>query len=162
MSIFDLLELEEQVGRAWHRLAGQPASFARYPEAAVELASVRGALAVFFRALGGDRALRIVESCPSRSGHRLSWRQRLAISEERLPVTKRDAEALRLPARLDCFPDRALNRQLYFWLAAFLSDAGWDAAKTRACALQADVLMLHHLLPCSLKSICRPSMNHTS
>ena len=107
MAIFDLLELEEQVGRAWHRLAGRPASFAHFPEAAVDLVEVRGALGVFFRALGGDRAVRVVESSVSRSDHRLSWRQRLAMSEEKLPIAKRDAEALRLPARLDCFPDRA-------------------------------------------------------
>jgi nitric oxide reductase activation protein len=31
MSIFDLLELEEQVGRAWHRLAGRPDSYPHYP-----------------------------------------------------------------------------------------------------------------------------------
>ena len=144
MSIFDLLELEEQVGHAWHRLAGRPASFAHYPEAAVELASLRGALGVFFRAMGGDRALRIVESCASRSDHRLSWRQRLAMTEERLPVAKRDTEALQLPARLDCFPDRALNRQLYFWLAAFLGDGGWDSGKAPADGLQADVLYLRN------------------
>jgi nitric oxide reductase NorD protein len=144
VSIFDLLELEEQAGRAWHRLAGRPASFARYPEAAVELASLRGALGVFFRALGGDRALRVVEAAASRSDHRLSWRQHLAMAEERLPIAKRDEEALRLPARIDCFPDRALNRDLYFWLAAFLGDAGWDCGNPPADALQADVFFLRN------------------
>ena len=144
MSIFDLLELEEQVGRAWHRLAGRPTSFAHYPEAAVELAALRGALAVFFRALGGNPAVRVVESPVSRSDHRLSWRQRLAMSEERLPIAKRDEETLQLPARLDCFPDRALNRDLYFWLAAFLGDAGWDYESPPADALQADVSFLRN------------------
>jgi nitric oxide reductase NorD protein len=57
MSIFDLLELEEQVGHFWHRLAGRPASYPRCPEAAVELAPLRASLGVFFRALGGGRAL---------------------------------------------------------------------------------------------------------
>ena len=142
MSIFDLLELEEQVGRAWHRLAGRPTSFAHYPESAVELASLRGALSVFFRALGGDPALRVLENPMSRSDHRLSWRQRLAMSEERLPIAKRDEETLQLPARLDYFPDRALNRDLYFWLAAFLGDAGWDYENPPADALQADVSFL--------------------
>jgi nitric oxide reductase NorD protein len=123
VSIFDLLELEEQVGRAWHRVAGRPTSFAHFPEAAVQLVELRASLAVFFRALGGDQAVRVVESTACRSDHRLSWRQRLAMSEEKLPFAKRDQEALRLPARLDCFPDRGLNRDLYFWLAAFLSDA---------------------------------------
>jgi nitric oxide reductase NorD protein len=144
VSIFDLLELEEQVGRAWHRLAGRPPSFAHFPEAAVELVELRASLGVFFRALGGDPALRVVESTLSRSDHRLSWRQRLAMSEEKLPFAKRDEEALRLPAWLDCFPDRALNRDLYFWLAAFLGDAGWDCGKPPADALQADVLFMHN------------------
>ncbi len=66
------------------------------------------------------------------------------MTEERLPVAKRDTEALQLPARLDCFPDRALNRQLYFWLAAFLGDGGWDSGKAPADALQADVLYLRN------------------
>ena len=144
MSIFDLLELEEQVGRVWHRLAGRPTSFPQFPEAAVELAELRASLGVFFRALGGDPALRVVESTVSRSDHRLSWRQRLAMSEEKLPFARRDEEALRLPARLDCFPDRALNRDLYFWLAAFLGDAGWHCEDAPADALQADVLFLHN------------------
>ncbi|MGE5442661.1 MAG: nitric oxide reductase activation protein NorD [Bacteroidota bacterium] len=144
MAIFDLLELEEQVGRAWHRLAGRPTSLVHFPEAAVDLVEVRGALGVFFRALGGDRAVRVVESSVSRSDHRLSWRQRLAMSEEKLPIARRDEEALRLPARLDCFPDRALNRDLYWWLAAFLGDSGWDCNEPPADALQADVLFLHN------------------
>jgi nitric oxide reductase NorD protein len=144
VSIFDLLELEEQVGRAWHRLAGRPTSFPHFPEAAIELAALRASLGVFFRALGGDPALRVVESTASPSDHRLSWRQRLAISEEKLPLAKRDEEALRLPARLDCFPDRGLNRDLYFWLAAFLSDTGWDCDARPADALEADILFLHN------------------
>jgi nitric oxide reductase NorD protein len=144
MSIFDLLELEEQVGRAWHRLAGRPASYPHYPEAAVELASLRASLAVFFRALGGDRALQMVETTESQSGHRLSWRQRLAMADERLPIARRDEEALRLPARIDCFPERTLNRDLYFWLAAFLGDAGWDCGTPSADALRADVLFLRY------------------
>jgi nitric oxide reductase NorD protein len=144
VSIFDLLELEEQVGRAWHRLAGRPTSYPHFPAAAVELTDLRTTLGVFFRALGGDRAVRVVESAVTRSEHRLSWRQRLAMAEERLPIARRDEEALRLPARLDGFPDRGLNRDLYFWLAAFLGDAGWNCADAPADALQADVLFLHN------------------
>jgi nitric oxide reductase NorD protein len=155
VSIFDLLELEEQVGRAWHRVAGRPTSFAHFPEAAVQLVELRASLAVFFRALGGDQAVRVVESTACRSDHRLSWRQRLAMSEEKLPFAKRDQEALRLPARLDCFPDRGLNRDLYFWLAAFLSDAGWDCGKPPEDGLKADILFLHNAAGAAERTCCR-------
>ena len=139
MSVFDFLELEEQVGQTWHRLAGSPASYPRHADAAVLLAPLRAQLAVFFHALGGDPALRVAESAPRPSRHRLSWRQRLAVSQERMPEAKRDEEAVRLPPCIDCFPDRSLNRDLYFWLAAFLGEATADEDAASDDPLRADL-----------------------
>jgi nitric oxide reductase NorD protein len=143
VSVFDVLELEEQVGRAWHRLAGAPASYPQHPDAAVDLAPLRTQLAVFFRALGGDPALPVVESPPHLSRHRLSWRQRLAMAEERIVAAKRDDEAVRLLPRIDCFPDRTLNRHLHFWLVAFLisglGEAAADGGLPEPDPLRADV-----------------------
>jgi nitric oxide reductase NorD protein len=137
--VFDLLELEEQVGRTWHWLAGSPVSYPRHADAAVLLAPLRTQLAVFFRALGGDPALRVAESPLRSSRHRLSWRQRLALSQERMPEAKRDDEAMRLPPCIDCFPDRSLNRDLYFWLAAFLGEATADEDAVSDDPLRADL-----------------------
>jgi nitric oxide reductase NorD protein len=144
VSVFDLLELEEQVGRAWHRLAGRPTSCPRFPDSAVDLVSVRVPLGVFFRALGGDASLPIVDASAWASQHRLSWRQRLAMSEEKLRIASVDDEALHLPTRIDCFPDRPLNRDLYFWLAAFLAVAGREWTPSPADPLQADLTFLRN------------------
>jgi nitric oxide reductase activation protein len=53
--MWEFLELEEQIGRYWHRLVGKAESYAYYPDAAVTLDSVRSSLSVFFRGRGGGR-----------------------------------------------------------------------------------------------------------
>lgn len=53
--MLDFLELEETVGRAWHRLVGSTASYPVHAEHAVALSDVRNQIAVMFRALGGER-----------------------------------------------------------------------------------------------------------
>jgi len=42
----------------------------------------------------------------------------VAGSGERVAQARRDDETLRLPPEIAAFPDRALNRDLYLWLAA--------------------------------------------
>jgi len=49
--MLDFLELEETVGRAWHRLVGSTASYPVHPERAVALSEIQGQIAVMFRAL---------------------------------------------------------------------------------------------------------------
>ena len=117
------LELEEWVGERWHRWASRAGSYRHYPEAAVELADVRGALAVFFRVGGGDAALGLEAISARESRHRLTLRQRLGFASEMLQRPARDDTALRLPARLDLLPRSELNRDLYFWLAAWFAVA---------------------------------------
>jgi nitric oxide reductase NorD protein len=116
-------ELEEIVGRHWDRWASRAASYPRYPEGAVSLDSLGGVLEHYFRALGGPAGLTVTSASARSSGHRLSVRQRLGMERETMALARRDEESLILPARLDCFSDTALNRDLYFWLAAFLSRA---------------------------------------
>lgn len=124
MGILRLLEFEELVGERWHRLVGETASYRNFPEAAVSLTDVKGALAVFFRALGGDAAITFAGSPAVASRHRLGLRQRIGLAEERIEQPWRDQATLHLPVRLAAFDDRALNRQLYFWLAAFFVHHG--------------------------------------
>jgi nitric oxide reductase NorD protein len=137
------LELEEQIGRCWHRLFSQSASYPYYPEAAVTLDSVRTALSVFFRGMGGAPGLALAPGMPQSSGHRLRLRQRLGFEHEVLPVTKCNSERVLLPATIAYFPSAVLNRRLYFWLAAFFA---WDGEASYARPqdpLQADLVFLH-------------------
>jgi len=136
----DFLEYEEQFGRLWHRLIGGRASLPRFPEAAVRLEDERRRLVVLFRGLGGDHGLELVAGSASGSRHRLRLVQRLGMAEERLVRAERTAELVLLPAVLDCLPSKALNRDLYVWLVAFL--AGGRHLPSEADPLRRDVLRL--------------------
>lgn len=119
--MFDFLELEETVGKAWHRLVGRAATWPRHPDHAVTLDAVKAPLGVVFRGLGGEAGVQLAAATPRASGHRLSLRQKLGLAEERLDQSGRDTATLFLPPRIDLFPDRALNRDLYLWLAAWFA-----------------------------------------
>jgi nitric oxide reductase NorD protein len=124
----EFLEYEEKVGRLWHRLIGEPASWPRFPAAQVELEGARGALAVFFRGAGGEPGLELAAAGGRRSGHRLRPWQRLAMVEERVAGAERTDELVLLPPSLDLLPEPGLNRDLYLWLLAFLAHARPPAA----------------------------------
>ena len=128
MSMLDFLEVEEFVGRHWHRWASGAVSYPRHPEAAVRLEELRGVLDVFFRASGGERGVEVAAIAARGSRHRLSLRQRLGFDEEILDVARRDEENLLLPPKLELFPEVSLNRDLYFWLVAFLALASQPAS----------------------------------
>ncbi|MBC7951262.1 MAG: VWA domain-containing protein [Rhodospirillaceae bacterium] len=115
------LELEERVGLLWHRLIGEKTSWPRHPEAEIKLTDMRASLAILFRALGGERGVQIAAAAARGSQHRLTWRQRIGMEEERLVQSSRDETSLSLPEELDIFPERALNRDLYIWLAAYFA-----------------------------------------
>lgn len=117
------LEYEEKVGWLWHRLVGDRASYPAHPEAAVHHAELRGALPVFFRGVGGEAGIEVVEGSPEGSRHRLRLRQRLGMEEERVEHARLTPERVLLPGRIELFPDRSLNRTLYFWQTAFLAFA---------------------------------------
>src|SRR5512139_1078920 len=133
--MLDFLELEETVGRAWHRLVGATASYPVHADAAVSLADVKGQLSVMFRALGGETGVQIASAGARRAGHRLGWRQRIGLGDERLEHPGRDAATIFLPERIAIFADRELNAALYRWLAAWfatvpvLAIAGTDSIR---------------------------------
>jgi nitric oxide reductase NorD protein len=117
-------ELEETVGRCWHRLVGAAESYPQHPQAAVSLAPLRARLGVFYRGLGGAGGVRLTTASLVASRHRLTFRQRLGLgAEESLEQPTFDGENLLLPERLACFPEREHNEQLYYWLAAFFAHA---------------------------------------
>ncbi len=118
-----ILEPEEFVGEHWHRLVGGVSTYRRHPRAAVSLAAMRTRLGVLYRALGGDGAIRIAESAPVASRHRLSLIERIGLGTEKMSLPILDAATLRLPGTIDVFPDRADNEALYEWLAAWFAHA---------------------------------------
>ncbi|MCY1314397.1 hypothetical protein D9M70_650300 [compost metagenome] len=69
--MLDFLELEETVGRAWHRLIGKTGSWPQYPDQAVKLADIRQRLAICFRGFGGDVAVQIAQPVPVPPG--IGW-----------------------------------------------------------------------------------------
>lgn len=109
--------MEEFVGTLWHRIVTR-AALASYPAAAVTLTEVDKTIGLLFRAFGGDGGLRIEAAAPMEHGARRGWLQRLAGTHRRVELAVQDEQALCLPAKIDLFPDRALNRDLYIWLAA--------------------------------------------
>ncbi|MGQ3296377.1 MAG: protein norD, partial [Shinella sp.] len=119
--MLDFLELEETVGRAWHRLVGNTGSWPRHPDQAVRLEDVRPVLAVCFRGFGGEGAVQIAPARGRTLTHRLRLRQRVGLGEEKLVQPGRDHATVMLPGAIDLFPDRALNRDLYVWLAAAMA-----------------------------------------
>jgi nitric oxide reductase NorD protein len=139
--MLDFLELEETVGRAWHRLVGGTASYPVHEEHAVALSEVRLRLAVMFRALGGEAGVQIASAGARRAGHRLGWRQRIGLGDERLEQPGRDAATIFLPDRIAIFADRALNAALYRWLAAWFAAAPVEVIG-QADPLRRDLLTL--------------------
>ncbi|OWV84654.1 VWA domain-containing protein [Rhizobium sp. R693] len=121
--MLEFLELEETVGRAWHRFVGDTSSWPRHPAHAVHLAEIKSQLAVCFRAFGGEATLQIQKSRQKTSLHRLRLRQVVGLGEERSDHPTWDGSAIHLPAVIDMFEDRSLNRELYFWLAGYIAVA---------------------------------------
>ena len=152
--MLDFLELEETVGRAWHRLVSATATYPIHPEHAVELADVRGQIGVMFRALGGETGVQIAGAKARKSAHRLGWRQRIGLGDETLDHPGRDGSTVFLPDRIAVFADRALNVELYRWLAAWFAVQP-VAAMDDADPLRRDLLTLRRVRETSALVISR-------
>lgn len=139
--MLDFLELEETVGRAWHRLAGDTRTWPRYPEAAVTLDEMLPVLSVCFRGFGGEKTVQLVPARAKTSQHRLKLRQRLGLGEEKLVHPARDEASVMLPPVLDLMPEQSLNRDLYVWLAAAMAVMPLEPM-TETDLLKADLAML--------------------
>lgn len=139
--MLDFLELEETVGRAWHRLAGDTRTWPRYPDAAVFLEDVVPVLSVCFRGFGGERTVQLVPARAKTSQHRLKFRQRMGLGEEKLMHPTRDEASVMLPPVLDLMPEQSLNLDLYVWLAAAMALMPLQPM-TETDPLRADLAML--------------------
>ncbi|MEZ5540848.1 MAG: VWA domain-containing protein [Pseudomonadota bacterium] len=141
--------MEEQVGALWHRLITRAAR-RDHPAAAVELAEVRLPAALLFRALGGAPGLQVKPATETTHGARRPLLERIAGQGRRVELAWRDAETLRLPARLAWFAERDLNRDLYLWLAALAAmpqAAGGDWLQRNAAATAAVLARCPGLCP---------------
>jgi len=109
--------MEEQVGELWHRLISRLAD-TQFREAEVTLREVERSVSIIFRALGGDSGLQITPAEATDQNIKRSWLKRIAGTDEKVTLAWRDERYLRLPPSIAWFPERALNRDLYVWLAA--------------------------------------------
>lgn len=139
--MLDFMELEETVGKAWHRLVGGAASYPRFAGEKVRLDDMRARLGVVFRGVGGEVGVQLASGAPRASRHRLSIRQYLGQSDERLAQPGRDGATLFLPEAIDLFPSRRLNGEMFLWLAAYFAHVP-VASITEADPLRADLLRL--------------------
>ncbi len=121
-TLHHLVELEEHVGKVWHRIMSSTV-IKHYPEAAIYLDDVRRVVAVMFRALGGDGGLKIESSPAMEYQLKRTVLQRIAGTNTRFELAWRNDTTLNLPSCIDVFAEKSLNYDLYLWLAALASGA---------------------------------------
>ncbi len=109
--------MEEHVGQVWDKLVTR-LSDKSFKDSVVTLAQISKPLGIFFRALGGDNALRIVESTATQHFAKRNWKHRVAGTGKYVELSWQDEDTLHLPKQINVFPDTALNKDLYYWLAA--------------------------------------------
>lgn len=109
--------MEEWVGQQWHRAITR-LSERSDPAVRVRLEDVQRPLAMLFRAGGGAPAVRVAAVAERAIGGPRGWLQRIGGSGLRAARPELQPDVLALPPELAVFPERALNRDLYLWLAA--------------------------------------------
>ena len=109
----------------WYHLLTGLAGRLRHPRAAVRLDGCHRALSLYYHGLGGDLNRGVVADAgpggalvggTHRGNDLLAWL---------------DRDRMHLPERINRFPTQPLNRELYFWLAAFFAlDRALDGEDT--------------------------------
>ena len=127
--------MEEMVGKWWHNAVTRLAQHTD-PNSVVHLKEVQKSIGVLFRAAGGSTALRLAPASEQRIGGPRSWLQIIAGTGVRADMARLEPDVLALPASLAVFSDRALNRDLYLWLAiqsaCFVHSGNWIADNCHA------------------------------
>ncbi|HTS54663.1 MAG TPA: VWA domain-containing protein [Burkholderiales bacterium] len=108
----------------WYGLQIGLAGRLRYPQAAVSVSELERGLELHYHSLGGALARRVVGDAGSQRRSLV----KAVLSDGMLDLMAwLDQEQVHLPRVVDRYPTRALNRELYFWLAAFLAHEHPDA-----------------------------------
>ena len=115
--------MEEYIGALWHRLITDVAD-KRYPNDAVSLEQISKIAGILFRSWGGDSGLAVKSATATQHGAKRTLLQRIAGSNLKTELTWLDGATLNLPATIDLFPQRKLNRDLYLWLIALAATSG--------------------------------------
>lgn len=115
--------MEEYVGALWHKLITDVAD-KRYPNEAVSLEQISKTAGILFRSWGGDSGLAVKSATATQHGAKRTLLQRIAGSNLKTELTWLDGATLNLPATIDLFPQRKLNRDLYLWLIALAATSG--------------------------------------
>lgn len=136
--------MEEYVGGLWDKLITRTA-YRGYPKERVELKEMERIAPIFFRALGGDAALNVRAGTATAHGAQRSWLERVAGIGEKVELAWADDTTLHLPASIDIYPERDLNRELYLWLIALAAhdvepEAPWIVRSQRAAQATLEAL----------------------
>lgn len=137
-------EPEETVGSAWHDVVRGWGAEPSYPEAAVDYPSVSTSVGLFYRAAGGATGAEILPSAATASRSRVTGRRRLGHDVDHVTRASYDGQTLALPAAVTLFPEAALNRRLYLWIAALAAFVETPFIAPEA-PLASDVAMLRAL-----------------
>lgn len=108
--------MEEWVGGLWHKYITRKAN-PEFDEARVNFDEVSKSVSMVFRALGGDVAKRVEAATGREYLTRKSFLQKISGDNQLVSLAWQDEESLRLPESLAVFNDKALNYDLYIWLA---------------------------------------------
>ena len=111
-------EPEETVGSLWHAFLERGSEAEQDDGRAVSLEEMSSRLAIVFRGLGGDQGVEIKQELAAEPRPRRGFAQGRPGARPEMASTAFDGETLRLPARIGCLPQRALNEGLYLWLTA--------------------------------------------
>ncbi|WP_020408322.1 nitric oxide reductase activation protein NorD [Hahella ganghwensis] len=112
-----MFEVEEWVGNLWHKVATRYTD-QQFRHAEVALEDLTKELGIVFRAMGGDRGVRLEAAVERPVKLPRTLMQRVAGSQLKMSLPSLDSEVLALPATIAVYPDRDLNRELYLLLAA--------------------------------------------
>ncbi len=122
--------MEEKVGSWWDSLI-KKAAYRGYPQASVRLDSIEKVAPVFFRAMGGNPALGLRSTVGTGHQGKRSLLERIAGTNERVELAWADDKSLFLPEQIDLFPQKDLNRKLYFWLLALSAEYAPEAGEAK-------------------------------
>lgn len=117
-------EPEETIGSLWHLLVGRPAPALAYPDAAVDLAAMRGRMGVLLRGLGAQQGFAVNEATARRVAGRRSFFRRIGHESESAVMPATGPDALEAPPVIALFAERRLNEAYCLWLAVWSVAAG--------------------------------------